>query len=92
MVHADATEQIRALLAGQPHSEDLPHPPGTVAILRQHVEAETDDVAAVERWIGERGGERRVGRSMKSLVQPAGDGNARWEGPFSYYVIPAAAL
>jgi hypothetical protein len=85
-------DEIGELLARQPRSESLPHPPGTVAIRRRSVEQAGGDIAAVERWIGTRAGERRVGRATKPEVQPAGAGNPRWEGPFSYYVIPGEAL
>jgi hypothetical protein len=84
-------DEIRSLLARQPRAETLPHPAGTVAILRQEVE-DAPDRAAVENWIGAHSGESRIAPALKAAIQPAGHGMPRWEGPFRYYVIPLSAL
>ena len=86
------SDQIRSLLARQPRDETLPHPPGTVAILRQDVEGEKPDQRAVERWIGKHSGELRIAPAAKAAIQTTGDGPPRWEGPFRYYVVPVGAL
>jgi len=85
-------DDIRSLLARQPRAETLPHPAGTVAILRQEVEDATPDRAAVENWIGAHSGELRIAPALRAATQPAGDGMPRWDGPFRYYVIPLGAL
>ena len=85
-------DEVRALLSRQPHSETLPHPATTVAILRQDVTDATADSGTVERWIASHGGERRLAPATKSASHRAGDGHGRFNGPFLYYVIPAAAL
>jgi hypothetical protein len=85
-------DHIRRLLRRQPRAEALPHPPGTVAILRQQVEAASADDPAVERWIGTHSGESRIAPAGKAAIQPAGGGMPRFEGPFRYYVIPLGAL
>lgn len=85
-------DDIRRLLARRPRAETLPHPAGTVAILRQEVEDASPDRAAVERWIGTHSGESRIAPARKVAIQPAGHGMPRWEGPFRYYVIPLGAL
>jgi hypothetical protein len=83
-------DDVRTLLARQPHSETLPHPAETVAVLRQDVVDATDDSGAVERWIAARGGERRLAPAMRN--RQAGDGQPRFDGPFLYYVVPSDAL
>ena len=85
-------DQIRSLLARQPRAETLPHPPGTVAILRQDIEGEKPDERAVERWIGKHSGESRVAPAAKVAIQRTGNGPQLWEGPFRYYVVPLGAL
>jgi hypothetical protein len=85
-------EQVRALLASQPHSETLPHPAATVAILRRHVEDATDDLGAVERWIAGQSGQRHIGAPTKSLTHRIGSARPHYDGPFPYYIIPAEAL
>ena len=84
-------DDIRSLLARQPRAQTLPHPSGTVAILRQEVEDATPDRAAVENWIGAHSGELRLAPATKAAIQSAG-GMTRWEGPFRYYVVPLDAL
>ena len=85
-------DQIRSLLARQPRTGTLPHPPGTVAILLQDIHGEKPDRRAVESWIGKHSGEARIAPAAKAAIQPAGDGQPRWEGPFRYYVVPLGAL
>lgn len=85
-------DDVRELLARQPHSETLPHPAATVAVLRQDVVDATAESSAVERWIAERGGERRLAPAKRSTSHQAGGGHHHFDGPFLYYVIPAIAL
>ena len=81
-------DAIRGLLVRQPHRGSLPHPPGTVALLRRDLEESGADMPAVERWLAVRSGESRVAPSMRT----DGRGRSGWDGPFRYYVIPERAL
>lgn len=80
----------QATLAGLPHANAIPRPPGFIAILREEVPE--DEREAVDTWVTANGGRlhrapparftgRRTGQ-QRALTAPGG----------TYYLVPGAAL